>query len=67
MKQIKPSRATSLFAFAEILENLGERQLEVFKAIDKIETCCDFDIADGWKIGTGDLSGCDIQDHKRKG
>jgi predicted transcriptional regulator len=30
-------RETSILAYAEVLENLSERQLQVLKAIDKIE------------------------------
>ena len=44
--KINPVKATSLLAYAEILENLGERQLEVLKAIDKIEPCSDLDLVD---------------------
>jgi DNA-binding MarR family transcriptional regulator len=32
-------RETSLLAYAEVLENLNERQIQVLKAIDKIEPC----------------------------
>ena len=39
-------RNTSLFAYVEILENLGERQLEVLKTIDMLKSCCDFQIAE---------------------
>lgn len=38
-KMIRPVRPTSLLAFAEVLENLGERQVQVLKAIDQIEPC----------------------------
>lgn len=37
--KINPVRPTSLLAFVEVLSNLGERQLEVLKTIDKIEPC----------------------------
>jgi predicted transcriptional regulator len=32
-------KETSLLAYAEVLENLNERQIQVLKAIDKIEPC----------------------------
>jgi DNA-binding MarR family transcriptional regulator len=32
-------KITSLLAYAEVLENLNERQIQVLKAIDKIEPC----------------------------
>ncbi|HEY0089695.1 MAG TPA: hypothetical protein VGB37_12685 [Candidatus Lokiarchaeia archaeon] len=44
--KINPVRATSLMAYAYVLENLGQRQLEVLKAINKIEPCSDLDIAE---------------------
>jgi hypothetical protein len=34
-------RATSLESFGFILENIGERQMQVFKAIKLIEPCSD--------------------------
>ena len=37
---------TSLMAFADVLENLGERQLQVLKTIDKIEPCNNLMISD---------------------
>jgi len=36
---------TSLLAYSEVLENLGERQLLVLKVIDKIEPCNNTQIA----------------------
>lgn len=44
--KIKPVRETSLLAYEHALETLGERQLQVLLAIDKIGPCCDFDIAE---------------------
>jgi hypothetical protein len=45
-------RATSILAFSELLETIGEKQTIVFKAIKKIQPCSDKMIADylGWKI-----------------
>lgn len=39
MNKINPVQPTSLLAYQSIIETLGERQLEVLKAIDKIEPC----------------------------
>jgi len=39
-------RKTSLLGYAYAIETLGNRQLEVLKAIDKIEPCSDLDIAE---------------------
>lgn len=39
MPELQGLRTTSLLAYYEALENLGTRQLEVLKAIDKIEPC----------------------------
>ena len=36
---------TSLLAYTEILENLGERQMEVYKVIADIGPCCNTQIA----------------------
>ena len=39
-------RDTSILAYYSVLESLGERQMEVLKAIDKIAPCSDLDISE---------------------
>jgi len=39
MSELQGLRTTSLLAYAEALENLGARQKQILKTIDKIEPC----------------------------
>lgn len=39
MRKKTKMRATSLLAFSEILENLGERQMQVLQAFREIQPC----------------------------
>ena len=45
MKKKTKMRATSMDAFYSILENLGERQMEVFKTIKEIQPCYNLQIS----------------------
>lgn len=52
MNDIKPVRQTSLMAYYQATENLGQKQLSVLKAIDVLGVCNDKMIADylNWSI-----------------
>lgn len=39
MSELQKVRGTSLLAYVEVLEDLGNRQMEVLKAIDRLEPC----------------------------
>jgi len=40
MRKRKPkTKPTSILAYYEVLENLGERQVEVYKVIRELESC----------------------------
>lgn len=38
-------RATSLLAFSDVLENIGERQMQVLKCIIEIQPCTNLEIS----------------------
>lgn len=38
-------RVTSLLAFSEVLENIGTRQMQIFKCIKEIEPCSNLQIS----------------------
>lgn len=52
MNDIHPVRQTSLLAYVNALENLGQKQFTVLKAIDSLGVCNDKQIADylNWPI-----------------
>lgn len=45
MKKINPVRATSLLAYAEVLQNLGERQMQVLKCLGKFNSATNMMLA----------------------
>lgn len=56
MPELQGLRTTSLLAYYEALENLGTRQLEVLKAIDKIEPCNNLMISQYTKLSINSVT-----------
>lgn len=50
-------RATSMEAYFSILENLGERQMEVFKAIKEIQPCYNLQISKNLHLPINSITG----------